>query len=277
MMSAVQTSRSGKNVELRPGRVLSVQTAGAAGAAATFLFCHGAGGSKKQWRSIWNLLAGPDTHLAAWDFPGHGASDDAKDPSAYAGAAMVEDWLTLFDVHRGPRTVVVGHSYGTRVTLAGLSRLQAPGRLGEVKAAVLLAPPPPAMSMAQGPLARWPLPLLVLARPWLARAFSRVAWSPLADPALVRAEEAATRRNGLSMMRALMRGAPTLQTDALDRLHLPVTILAGADDRLTPPPCAQNLAALLPCASVQVIAGCGHQIMLENPASVLAALRAASA
>ena len=63
-----------------------------------------------------------------------------------------------------------------------------------------------------------------------------------------------------------------VEREELARLDLPVTILAGSSDQLTPPQGAKALAEHLPCASLKVLEGCGHQIMLEKPAATTAAL-----
>ena len=53
--------------------------------------------------------------------------------------------------------------------------------------------------------------------------------------------------------------------DRLSELALPVLLLAGADDGVTPPAAAEAMAGALPDAVLQVYADCGHQIMLEQP------------
>ncbi|GIF58314.1 alpha/beta fold hydrolase [Asanoa iriomotensis] len=55
---------------------------------------------------------------------------------------------------------------------------------------------------------------------------------------------------------------------------LPAAALVGDRDRLTPPPCAESIAAALPDADLTVCPGAGHMLMLERPALVTAALAA---
>jgi pimeloyl-ACP methyl ester carboxylesterase len=55
---------------------------------------------------------------------------------------------------------------------------------------------------------------------------------------------------------------------------LPAAVLVGDRDRLTPPACAESIAAALPQAELAVCPGAGHMLMLERPDVVTAALAA---
>ena len=59
---------------------------------------------------------------------------------------------------------------------------------------------------------------------------------------------------------------------ALARLALPIRVLCGADDRVTPPALSQELAALIPGAQLQCIDGVGHMLPCEQPHAVAQAL-----
>lgn len=53
---------------------------------------------------------------------------------------------------------------------------------------------------------------------------------------------------------------------------MPAAVLVGSRDRLTPPACAESIAAALPGAELTVVPGAGHMLPLERPAEVSAAL-----
>jgi abhydrolase domain-containing protein 8 len=240
------------------------------------LFIHGSGGRKAQWAPLWTAMekhAATPT-LIAWDAPGHGDSPVMRKPGAYTTEAWVEDALALISAHApGRRLLVAGHSYGTVVALSLMLRLlDGPGMATPVGAA-LYGPPPPGFRPA-GPIVELPLRTLNRMRPALERGFRELAWGPDADPALIDAEELRARGNRLFMMQRLMREAQAPDPAALARLALPIRLVAGADDKLTPPEGAEALSRLLPQASVDVLPRCGHQIMLEKPAEALAALQA---
>lgn len=92
---------------------------------------------------------------------------------------------------------------------------------------------------------------------------------PAADPALVAHETAVSDRNSLRVFKALWRQRLSIDPASLPALTMPIDILARADDRITPPALAEALAGHLPRATVQVLPACGHQILLERPASVI--------
>lgn len=269
--------RTGDRQEVRPGRVLHVVTHDA-GAGTTLFFLHGSGGNVEQWRFQWQHFLGSGVNLVGWDALGHGQSPQPRAPHLYAGSELVADARAIFARYRTAHNIVIAHSMGVRLTLAWL--LDDPAG---VDAAVLIAPPPvgtPAharRALFGGWIGKLPLPLLELARPWLSREFRRRAWHPDADAGLVRAEQRATRRNRLSIMQALLDGAPAIDAQRLGRLALPVWILAGADDGLVPRTAATQLAAALPHATLTVLPRCGHQVMLEQPAETNATMEEAIA
>ena len=61
--------------------------------------------------------------------------------------------------------------------------------------------------------------------------------------------------------------------DTLTELaDVPAAVLVGEKDRLTPPACAESIAAALPDAELTVVPGAGHMLPLERPAEVSDAL-----
>ncbi len=238
----------------------------------TVFLCHGAGGSLQQWRLQLHALQETGSRIVAWDFPGHGDSPKPRERQSYAGEALLEDYETLLNRFGAGRIVLAAHSYGTVLTLALLAGLKSRGELGRVSGVLLLGPPGPGARLSQNPLATMPLPFLHLMRPLLSRGFKRAAWDARADPALVHYEQRAARGNQLSMMAALMSLSLAVNQEELVALDLPVTILAGASDQLTSPEGARALAEYLPNASLEILAGCGHQVMLEKPAETTLAL-----
>jgi 3-oxoadipate enol-lactonase len=51
----------------------------------------------------------------------------------------------------------------------------------------------------------------------------------------------------------------------LERVKVPVLVLVGEHDEATPPPMSHELAAGLPQARLQTIAGCAHVPQLQSP------------
>ncbi len=59
----------------------------------------------------------------------------------------------------------------------------------------------------------------------------------------------------------------------LPKIKCPALVLCGRQDVLTPPACHEEMAAAIPCATLEAIEHCGHLSTLEQPQAVTAALR----
>ena len=77
--------------------------------------------------------------------------------------------------------------------------------------------------------------------------------------------EAAIRQN-----RAIVGRADHRQ--ALAKLRIPVRVVCGRSDRITPPELSRELGKLIPSARLEWIEGAGHMTPLEAPAQVAAAI-----
>src|SRR5690606_37785489 len=151
---------------------------------------------------------------------------------------------------------IVAHSYGAKLALFVLQRLRETRREALVERAVLLGAPPPGVSPANH-LLRLPAWMLALMRGRLERAFRAAAWDASADPALIDYEERCARRNSLAVFKALALRVPVLDLAALPRLGLPVLLLCGDADRITPVEAARANARALPNVELRVLERCG--------------------
>ncbi|MBB3174877.1 abhydrolase domain-containing protein 8 [Endobacter medicaginis] len=261
--------------EIRQGRALSV--AHRPGSDLTLVFIHGTGGNRRQFDPLWTHYAETGATLLAWDAHGHGASPrfDPRLPHTLATDALLDDAETLLNRHATGTTILIGHSLGARIVLSLLLRLARTGRLGQIDAALLIAPSDLGMITRAGlfgPFARLPGPALEWLRPLAGRMFRDRAWHPDTDPALIAEQRAQTSGNSLAMITALLTQATPIDPAALAALTLPITILAGQADRLVPRDAAGTIATALPDTTIEIIPRAGHQIMLERPDACIAAI-----
>jgi abhydrolase domain-containing protein 8 len=259
-------------VELRPGRRLRVELSAPVGppSGTTVVLVHGSGGRAEQWRDVLPGLLAAGHHVLRYDALGHGDSAAPRQWGAYAGRQYVEDLRAVVARHGGARNLLVGHSYGCSVILAALCA----GLKPPIERAVLLGPPAHDLPRRSPWFAYLPVPLLERLRPKLSAGFRAAAWGPDAPAGLVAEETAITDRNSLYVFKAMFRQRLALEAQALAGLRLPITLLAGEADRLTPPDGAARLQAALPGATLQVLPRTGHQILLERPDAVLQAILA---
>jgi abhydrolase domain-containing protein 8 len=213
--------------------------------------------------------------VVAFDALGHGRSPAPRDWQAYRGEASADDLRALVERHASSRNLVVGHSYGCLVALSALLAHAGPAttRPPLFDEAFLLAPPP-LSAKARPPwwVTALPVPILELLRPQLSAGFRAKAWGLDADPKLIDEETAISDRNSLYVFKALWRQRLDIAPASLSQLKLPVRLIAGEADQLTPPVLAEQIALQLPDAQVSVLPRCGHQIPLERPDAVIAAI-----
>lgn len=250
----------GSMMEVRTGRPLHV-AAQAGGNEPTVFLSHGGGGNKNQWRNQWTALVRAGCSVVAWDNLGHGASPRPRGAAHYTGAQTVADYLAIFERFRTRHNVLVGHSLGSVQTLVVLQQLAARRRLRQVDQAVLLGA---RLHGAAMPLLRRSVAFLESIRPQLEADFRARAWHHTTDPALIDFEERQARNNSLAVFKALFAEPAVIDEQRLAALKLPIRVIAGNADGLTPAQGARDLAERLPQASVEVLARCGHQIMLEQ-------------
>jgi pimeloyl-ACP methyl ester carboxylesterase len=233
----------------------------------TVFLVHGAGGRAEQWRFVWPGLLEAGHRVVAFDALGHGDSPAPRRWSAYAGSEWVADLSALMVRQRSATNLLVGHSYGALLVLGALLDADA-----TIERALLLAPPAPDAMQRAPWLAYLPVPVLERMRPQLSAGFRAAAWGPDAPIELVDEETVISDRNSLYVFKALWRQWLRLDEHALATLATPVQLLVGEADLLTPPDGARRLAAMLPRAQLKVLARCGHQVPLERPEVVLAAI-----
>jgi len=208
--------------------------------------------------------------VVAPDLPGHGQSDPAT---------SWDDCLRALEPLVTPQTVLAGYSMGARLALA-LALRKEPARLLLESGSPGIASEPDrqkrrADDEAQAALLeergllefleRWDsLPLL-----------SGLLDLPLPAREALRARRLTQTAAGLaSALRALGAGAqPSLWTQ-LQRLSVPTQLVAGERDPKYAA-LARQMAALLPRASVHLIAGSGHTPHLERPLEFAALVNAA--
>jgi len=219
------------------------------------VFVHGAGGTQEQWRFQLRHL-GPRWDTLAVDLPGHGESQG----TGYRTIEEYRDFLRdLLDALGIFRTVLVGHSMGgaivQKIALTYPDRLIALGLVGT--GARLRVHPDILASVRHGDVQG------------AAQLISRWAYSEGVLSATVAQGAEAFARNMVETLEG-----DFLACDAFDvmqeigRIQVPALVVCGEDDRLTPVKYARFLQQNIPQASLAIIPGAGHMVMLEKPMDV---------
>lgn len=236
--------------ELQSGRVFYQMTGSLSGARGSLLFLHGAGGSSKKWKKL--LDAGVEGwNMVALDLPGHGESsgDPLEEISAYTDT-IKEFW----DVSTLPRPfVIAGHSMGASISL--LTALNYPS---VVDGLVLI-----------GAGARMPVNkqmLEQLAQGTFDTGFLKISYGPDTPAQLIQSELEEVAKVPQHNLFIDFRACDNFDvSEQLGSLNIPVLILAGDKDKMTPLRNSQFLNQNIVNSVLKVIPGSGHYLMLEKP------------
>jgi pimeloyl-ACP methyl ester carboxylesterase len=200
----------------------------------------------------------PGVDVYAPDLPGHGRSAGPSCASIEDYARIVAGWLQQLDL---PPVIIVGHSMGGAIgqrlaldwagQLAGLAVIGSGGSLPVNPRLLQLTDVGGDYQQAVELITRW--------------SFSRTADPRLTHLAGQRLWTIAPQilHDDLQAC-AIFDARPRLR-----ELRLPVLAVAGAEDRMTPPGLAEALAKAIPDASLALIPGAGHMMMLEQPQAVI--------
>lgn len=244
-----------------------------AGTGPAVLLLHGTASSTHSWRGVFPLLAQGHC-VVALDLPGHGftsAPGVARGWTLPGMAGAVADLLWVLDI--APQ-IVAGHSAGAAILVrAALDGRIAPRHIVSFNGALL---PFHGVGRHLFPtLAR-----LMFLNPVMPAVFSwRASHGGVVD-GLIESTGSRIDAAGLACYRRLMadRGhvgaalsmMASWDLDALERLlprlAPPLTLIVGAEDKAIPPRDAERVRAVLPGATVRVLAGLGHLAHEERPA-----------
>lgn len=292
LTNQVAAPTTGRFVATAGGK-LFIQEFGAINAPAVLLI-HGTGAWSEIWRPTLTALAAADYHAIAVDLPPFGFSD-RPDPPAYDRPNQARQLLDLLDALDLQEVILVGHSFGAGATVE--LALLAPTRvhhlvlvdaaLGLATVGEALSPTAPARpTLSEQLLQLRPLRNTLLAatvtNPLLTRqllytliakrtAATDATLAMLQQPLVLRGS---TNALGDWLLPFLFAEASGLSSDptAYAALRMPVTLLWGELDQVTPLAQAEALQQLLPAAPLIVLSGVGHIPALEDPVTFNRAL-----
>jgi 3-oxoadipate enol-lactonase len=239
------------------------------GSGTPLVLTHGLGDSLRFWDGVVAALA--DHHrVLRWDVRGFGASD--KPPGPYSAHLFARDLAGLLDALAIERVHLGGISMGG--VIAQRFALDHPER---VRSLILCST---SSEIGAAGTATWRrLADAVEQRGFGsgARDASRSFAASFVDahPEVVAAAGAQTADNDPRAYAAAARAMSEYHwTAELTRLRIPVLILQGLADRLTPPGGSVKMQRALPAARLLMFADTGHNLPLEQPDRFTAAVLA---
>jgi pimeloyl-ACP methyl ester carboxylesterase len=253
------------------------------------LLVHGTAGWSGFWRNVSAHLAARGWRVIAVDLPPFGYSE--HDPQArYDRASQAARLAAVLQQTAGRPAIVVGHSFGAGA-VAELA-LRAPARVRSlvlVDAALgILDPGPQGRGVAEWALGQgWiaqPVtsasltnPMLTgwLFRSLLARKEAAAPWLETIEQPMHREGTTAAYAAWLPFLLTADDGGMSRRSANLARIAMPVSLIWGEADTVTPVAQGEALARLMRARSFARLPGVGHIPHIEDEAGFLAALDAA--
>jgi pimeloyl-ACP methyl ester carboxylesterase len=236
---------------------------------------HGTAAWSELWRRTVEALAAAGFRVIALDLPPFGFSDRPGTYTREAQAARIDSVMRQLGA---PPAIVVGHSFGAGAATEFVMRHPERARaLVLVDAALGLTAPPSDVPLPVRP--KWVREILVsltITNPLATKTLlqSLIAKKERALPEYIEILQRPTTLRGstgdiadwLYYFIGDDRAARSADRAAYANLKIPVTILWGDQDTVTPLDQARDLATLLPQAKLIVLPGLGHIPQIEDPA-----------
>lgn len=233
------------------------------------VFIHGA----QQDHSCWNLQSRWFAHhgftTLAPDLPGHGRSAGAPLP----GIEALADWVVgLLDAAGLAQAALVGHSMGSLVAIE--TALRHTARVSKLVLVGSSLPMPVSQPLLDAAWHDEPKAAAMIN----AFSYSNAAqmgsntvpglWMLGVNRRLMERQRPGVFGNDMAACNAYAR-----PLDSLGAITQPTLLIAGGQDRMTPPKASAALAGVIPGACLVVLPGSGHALMAERPDAVLDQLR----
>jgi pimeloyl-ACP methyl ester carboxylesterase len=235
----------------------------------TVVFLHGAGFNHSAWALHSRWFAHHGFGVLAPDLPGHGRSGGKPLTSIEAMA----DWtIALLDAAGAARVKLIGHSMGSLIALDACARHAS--RVNElclIAASDAMAVSPDLLSASQ----RSDHDAIDMVSIWghgfaaeIGGSLAPGLWMHGGAQRTLEAARAGVLHADLSACNAYRNALASARVAAV-----PVTLILGERDMMTPLKNGRALAAAFANARTVVLKGAGHMMMSERPDEVLAACR----
>jgi pimeloyl-ACP methyl ester carboxylesterase len=222
----------------------------------SLVFIHGSGSDHSAWSHPYARLY-KYYNILAIDLPGHGRSGGG-------GEADVEDyclWVKkLLDILDLKDTMLIGHSLGAAITLRFvLNYPQEIAGIVLVGGGVKMPVNPFFLEFMKTNPPEVPAEVIDLICKYSLAKENRSKFSAPLKKSL--------SQSSVEVLYGDLSACNNLDlTQELGEISIPALVICGAEDKMTPPECSRQLAASISGATLEIVEGVGHMVMLERPA-----------
>ncbi|HPC74519.1 MAG TPA: alpha/beta hydrolase [Syntrophales bacterium] len=216
------------------------------------VFIHGSGGEHTLWESQYRALEG-DFNIAAVNLPGHGLSGGGGEKDVMAYVEWVKKMIAGLGIRRPP--ILIGHSLGAAISLTFAIHY------GYLLSAIV--PVGGGVTMPVNPALLSQL-----------KTDPETVYGLIVKFAVAKIHR---DRVGPGLIEGLRKGSPEILhddlfacdkldvTEAVKKISIPVLVICGDDDKMTPPALSRYIADNVPGGRLALIPGAGHFVMNEEP------------
>jgi pimeloyl-ACP methyl ester carboxylesterase len=224
------------------------------------VFIHGSGGEHTLWESQYKALQN-DFNIAAVNLPGHGLSGGKGEKDVMVYVEWVKKMITGLGIKRPP--VLIGHSLGAAISLTFAIHY------GYLLSAIV--PVGGGVTMPVNPALLSQL-----------KTDPEAVYGMIVKFAIAKSHR---DRVGPGIYEGLKKGNPEILhddlfacdkldvTEAVKKISIPVLVICGDDDKMTPPALSRYIADNVPGGKIALIPGAGHFVMNEDPEAFNKVLR----
>jgi pimeloyl-ACP methyl ester carboxylesterase len=221
----------------------------------SLIFIHGSGGDHTAWLNQYAQLKNK-YKLVAVDLPGHGRSEGSGEKHIKDYCVWIKNLLEVLELND---PILIGHSLGAAIALQF-----AVDHPGEISGIVCLGG---GMKMPVNPFfldflktnpTQMPAEITELICKYSLAKENRSRLSAVLQKSISQSK--------VDILYGDLSACNELDlTGEAEKIKVPVLIICGAGDKMTPPDLSRELAAKIKGAGLEIIAGAGHMVMIERP------------
>lgn len=225
----------------------------------SLVFIHGSGGNSNTWAHQYAKLH-RNYNIAAVNLPGHGRSDGPGEQDVSQYVLRLKE---ILDVLKLERPILIGHSLGAAIALSFAAKY--PYDLSGVVSVGGGLTMPVNPDILDG-LQKQPNVIIDM--------ICKISLARENRPKFFDSLRASLAQTPIDVLADDMLACSKFDLKRkLKKISVPVLVICGVEDKMTPPASSEQIAAGIACAKLTLIEGAGHMVMMEKPSEFNEALR----